>query len=105
LSDWISAAMSGALAFAGSFGVGGAVGDGGRGFSPIGQYFQDSHPLLTDREKLVLTRRFRASDLAGEKTLEEVGLELGVSKERVRQLQVIALGKLRKALHGTLLTG
>ena len=32
-------------------------------------------------------------------TLEEVGLEFGVTRERIRQLQSIALEKMRKALH------
>jgi DNA-directed RNA polymerase sigma subunit (sigma70/sigma32) len=34
-------------------------------------------------------------------TLEQVGRELGVSKERVRQLQESGLSKLRDALLGT----
>jgi RNA polymerase primary sigma factor len=38
--------------------------------------------------------------LAGQKprTLEEVGQEFGVTRERIRQLQNIALRKLRRAL-------
>ena len=48
---------------------------------------------LSDRERLVVTKRF---GLHGERehTLAEVAEHLGVSVERVRQIQVRALGKL-----------
>lgn len=48
---------------------------------------------LSDRERLVVTKRF---GLQGERehTLSEVAQQLGVSVERVRQIQVRALGKL-----------
>lgn len=38
-------------------------------------------------------------------TLEDVAIELGVSMERVRQIEEAALRKLRKVLHGRSLTG
>jgi len=48
---------------------------------------------LSDREQTIIARRF---GLAGEKrTLVQLGLELGISKERIRQLQSRALDKLR----------
>jgi DNA-directed RNA polymerase sigma subunit (sigma70/sigma32) len=54
---------------------------------------------LTPREKSVLIRRYHLrDDLPRTDTLEQVGRELGLSKERVRQLQWSALGKLRAAL-------
>lgn len=50
---------------------------------------------LTDREKLIIRRR-KLSESS--ETLETLGKTLGISKERVRQLEVTALGKMRKAL-------
>jgi RNA polymerase primary sigma factor len=52
---------------------------------------------LDERERKLISRRF---GLDGErpKTLEEVGQDLGVTRERIRQLQNIALAKLRRAL-------
>jgi RNA polymerase primary sigma factor len=53
---------------------------------------------LNDRERRILLARF---GLAGpEKTLREVADELGVSAERVRQLEQRALEKLRAAAEG-----
>lgn len=57
---------------------------------------------LSDVERTVIIERFNIgrSDAAvtKSKTLEEVGLIIGVTKERVRQIQNKALGKLRVAL-------
>ena len=52
---------------------------------------------LDDREKKIISQRF---GLGGgtRKTLQEVGNKLGVSRERIRQLENIALVKLRRAL-------
>ena len=48
---------------------------------------------LDGREQTIIVRRF---GLAGDKqTLVQVGRELGISKERVRQLESRALDKLR----------
>lgn len=52
---------------------------------------------LDDRERRILNHRF-GLDGREPKTLEEVGAKFGVTRERIRQLQNIALCKLRKAL-------
>jgi RNA polymerase primary sigma factor/RNA polymerase sigma factor len=64
----------------------------------IDEFLREGHDLLSTREKKVLVRRFSLDDQAKGGTLEQVGRELGLSKERVRQVQASALGKLRKAL-------
>ena len=50
---------------------------------------------LSPREKTIIQRRRLREDGA---TLEELGRELGVSKERVRQLEHRALGKMRDTI-------
>src|ERR1700730_2578718 len=50
-----------------------------------------------DRERKIIFQRF-ALDGGKPKTLEEVGKKFGVTRERIRQLQNIALAKLRRAL-------
>lgn len=68
------------------------------GMIRIDEYLRDDHPLLTHREKMIITRRFSLREQAGNQTLEKVGAAMGLSKERVRQVQASALDKLRKAL-------
>jgi RNA polymerase sigma factor (sigma-70 family) len=76
--------------------------DGGRAVQiPIEEFLRDDHPLLSDREKLILTHRYTLHDDPAHQTLEQVGKALGLSKERVRQVQASALDKLRKALTPT----
>jgi RNA polymerase primary sigma factor len=49
---------------------------------------------LTDREKRILELRYGLNDYQP-KTLDEVGVEFGISRERVRQIQKEALTKLQ----------
>ena len=51
---------------------------------------------LDDREKSIIVHRFGLEKGTEPETLEEVGNRLGVTKERIRQLQSRALRKLRK---------
>lgn len=55
---------------------------------------------LTEREREIVCARYYCEDEA-KATLEELGDRLRVSKERVRQLEVRGLEKLRRALGGS----
>ena len=50
--------------------------------------------VLRDRERIVLRLRFGLAD-GRSRTLEEIGQELGLTRERIRQIEKKALGKLR----------
>lgn len=50
---------------------------------------------LDKREQEIISRRFGIND-SQPKTLEQIGKSLGFSKERIRQIENIALQKLRK---------
>jgi RNA polymerase primary sigma factor len=54
------------------------------------------HGILTDRERTVVVMRFGLDD-GQPKTLDEIARALGVSRERVRQIEAQALRKLRAA--------
>ena len=58
---------------------------------------QDMVKHLDAREATILRFRF-GLDGGNEKTLEEVGVKFGVTRERVRQIQNLALRKLRKMI-------
>jgi RNA polymerase primary sigma factor len=53
---------------------------------------------LEGREREIVMRRFGLGDQPGPQTLEEVGKHFGVTKERIRQIETRALGKLRGLL-------
>lgn len=59
---------------------------------------------LSDKQQEVLSRRFglRGYPIS---TLEEVGQEIGLTRERVRQIQVEALRRLREILEKDGLSG
>jgi RNA polymerase primary sigma factor len=54
-------------------------------------------PTLDKREQEILRARF-GLDRDDEETLEEIGQRFGVTRERIRQIQEIALAKLRKQI-------
>jgi RNA polymerase primary sigma factor len=58
---------------------------------------RDLLKVLDARERTIIFQRF-GLDGGKPKTLEEVGKNFGVTRERIRQLQNIAVGKLRAAL-------
>jgi DNA-directed RNA polymerase specialized sigma subunit len=60
-------------------------------------YFSKDCDILDEREKLILSELFGLGDKPLT-SLEEVGKLLKLSKERIRQIQIIALEKLRKIL-------
>ena len=65
------------------------------------QYFNNAAEemvkTLDQRESTILSYRF-GLDGGPERTLEEVGEKFGVTRERIRQIQEIALKKMRAAI-------
>jgi RNA polymerase primary sigma factor len=63
----------------------------------VTKMLQEMVKTLDHREATILRARF-GLDGGPQKTLEEVGVKFGVTRERVRQIQNIALKKLRKMI-------
>jgi RNA polymerase primary sigma factor len=59
---------------------------------------------LTEREREVLEQRFGLKD-GYSRTLEEVGDKFGITRERIRQIEAVALRKLRHPHRGKKLRG
>jgi len=68
-------------------------------FKYVRKVLKDNDADLTPVEKTVVKHRYGFSQ--DPKTLDEVGDIIGVTKERVRQIQIKALGKLKKAMVAT----
>ena len=64
------------------------------GYSILKDMMSEVLETLTDREKKVLIQRFGLQD-GKPKTLEEVGIEFKVTRERIRQIEAKALRKMR----------
>ncbi|QTN36591.1 RNA polymerase factor sigma-32 [Cognatishimia activa] len=73
--------------------------DEARDSAVLKSWLEEAMEDLNDREKLIVRQR-RLSEKG--RTLEMIGQDLGISKERVRQLEVAALAKMRTKLerHG-----
>lgn len=56
---------------------------------------------LDTREQLIISHRFGLIRDRGALTLKQIGIELGVTKERVRQIETRALEKLKKLVETT----
>jgi RNA polymerase primary sigma factor len=68
--------------------------------SAMRQDMREALETLTPREARVLTLRFGLRD-GCDQTLEQVGEKFGLTRERVRQIEQHALGKLRNASRAT----
>ncbi len=64
------------------------------GYSILKDVMNEVLDTLTDRERRVLQYRFGLTD-GKPKTLEEVGVEFNVTRERIRQIEAKALRKMR----------
>ena len=64
------------------------------GYSILKEKMNEVLKTLTERERIVLIQRFGLLD-GKPKTLEEVGLEFNVTRERIRQIEAKALRKMR----------
>lgn len=64
------------------------------GYSILKDKMNEVLTTLTDRERKVLIQRFGLLD-GKPKTLEEVGIEFNVTRERIRQIEAKALRKMR----------
>lgn len=56
--------------------------------------------LLSEKEKQVIVKRFNL-DGKGKYTLEEIGKEFSVTRERIRQIEKSALGKMKRNVFNT----
>ena len=61
------------------------------------RWLQDALTILSERELRIVRERCLVDEVA---TLESLGSRLGISKERVRQIESRAIEKLRRALEG-----
>jgi DNA-directed RNA polymerase specialized sigma subunit len=60
------------------------------------QEYLETTDVLTEAERFILTKRYGLDGEAPE-TLEEVGYRRGVTRERIRQIEAVAMRKLRES--------
>lgn len=68
------------------------------GYLLLREHVEDVLSALSEREKSVIQLRFGLTD-GRSRTLEEVGTGFGVTRERIRQIEAVALRKLRSPKH------
>lgn len=66
----------------------------------LSEIIDDIFMVLTEKEKEVVVKRF-SLDNRERRTLESIGRSFNVTRERVRQIEKIALGKLRRTVTST----
>lgn len=63
--------------------------------SEMSQLLQSAMTVLRPRERDIITRRFGLDGKGGGETLDEIGDSWGLTRERVRQIEAMALDRLR----------
>lgn len=81
----------------------GVVGTKVAGKLNLGEIIEDMFMVLTTKEKEVIIKRF-SLDNKPKQTLEKIGQMFSVTRERIRQIEKIALGKLRRTVENTKLS-
>lgn len=66
----------------------------------LAEVIEDMFLVLTSKEKDVIVQRF-SLDNKPKRTLESIGQHFSVTRERIRQIEKIALGKLRRTVQTT----
>lgn len=66
----------------------------------LSEVLEDIFMVLTGKEKEVVIKRFSLNN-QGRQTLEKIGQSFKVTRERIRQIEKIALGKLRRTVDNT----
>lgn len=69
----------------------------------LAQVIEEMFMVLTDKERNVIVQRF-SLDNKPRRTLESIGQQFSVTRERIRQIEKIALGKLRRTASTTKLS-
>lgn len=67
-------------------------------YSHLHQGLAEGLNQLEDKEKEIIIRRFGLGDIEERQTLEEIAKSMGMTRERVRQIQIRALKKLKQSL-------
>ena len=66
----------------------------------LNEILEEIFLVLTSKEKDVIVKRF-SLDSKPKQTLEKIGQHFSVTRERIRQIEKIALGKLRRTVRNT----